>query len=83
MYGVKKAEIELSALARQCLNRRIGTQEHLEKEVEAWVEARNAAKVKITWQFSIEDAREKFKNKYPLEQMRQKQQKEVGEYLDL
>jgi len=68
------AEIELSALARQCLNRRIGTQEKLEKEVEAWVKARNKAEVKIKWQFSIKDARDKFHSKYPLEQLRQKQQ---------
>lgn len=61
------AEIELSALSRQCLNRRIGSQERLETEVLAWVKARNKAKVKITWQFSIQAARGKFKNHYPLE----------------
>jgi DDE superfamily endonuclease len=72
------AEIELSALARQCLNRRIGTQERLESEVKVWVQARNKAEVKIKWQFSIADARDKFKNKYPLEQLRQKKQKKTG-----
>jgi hypothetical protein len=69
------AEIELSTLARQCLKRRIGTQDKLEIEVKAWVKARNKAKVKINWQFSIKDAREKFKNKYPLEQLRLQRQK--------
>jgi DDE superfamily endonuclease len=72
------AEIELSALARQCLNRRIGTQEKLESEVKVWVAARNKAEVKIKWQFSIADARDKFKNKYPLEQLRQKKHKKIG-----
>ena len=80
-YHQCKAEIEPSALARQCLSRRIGTQEQLEKEVEVWVKARNAAKVKIIWQFGIEDARDKFKNKYPLKQMRQKQQKFANKLL--
>jgi hypothetical protein len=75
---VKKAEIELSALARQCLKRRIGTQEKLETEVKAWVKARIKAQVKIKWQFSIKDARDKFHGKYPLEQLRQKQQKEMS-----
>ena len=64
--------------ARQCLNRRIGTQGQLEKEVKAWVKARNAAKVKFKWHFTVNDARDKFKDKYPLEQMRQKQQKEIS-----
>jgi hypothetical protein len=36
------AEIELSALARQCLSRRIGTQQELEREVQAWQDRRNA-----------------------------------------
>ena len=72
------AEIELSALARQCLSRRIGTQEKLESEVKVWVKERNKAEVKIKWQFSIADARDKFKNKYPLEQLRQKKQKKIS-----
>jgi hypothetical protein len=72
------AEIELSALARQCLKRRIGTQEKLEIEVKAWVKARNKAKVKIKWQFTVNDARETFKNKYPLEQRRLQRRKEQG-----
>ncbi len=40
------AEIEFSALSRQCLNRRIGTREELVKEIQAWEEARNMAGVK-------------------------------------
>jgi hypothetical protein len=59
------AELELSALSRQCLNRRIGSMAELEREVKAWVQARNKARVTVDWQFSIGLAREKFAAKYP------------------
>lgn len=55
------AELELSALSRQCLKRRIGTQTRLRQEVTVWVAARQATKVLVNWQFSIQDARCKFK----------------------
>jgi DDE superfamily endonuclease len=58
------AELEFSALSRQCLDRRIGSIELLTTEVVAWVDARNQAGVTVNWQFSIEAAREKFSNKY-------------------
>jgi hypothetical protein len=57
-------EIEFSALARQCLNRRIPTQEQLAKEVLAIVKERNDKQIKINWQFSVESARTKFKRHY-------------------
>lgn len=57
-------EIEFSALARQCLNRRIPTQEQLEKEVLAIVKERGDKQIKINWQFSIESARTKFNRHY-------------------
>lgn len=57
-------EIEVSALARQCLNRRIPTQEQLEHEVLAIVADRVAKRVKITWQFSIQAARAKLNSHY-------------------
>ncbi len=60
------AELELSALSRQCLNRRIGSMAELEREVKAWVRARNKARVTVDWQFSIKLAREKFAAKYPV-----------------
>ena len=60
------AELELSALSRQCLNRRIGNMAGLEREVKAWVRARNKARVTVDWQFSIKLAREKFAARYPL-----------------
>jgi DDE superfamily endonuclease len=58
------AELEFSALARQCLNRRIPSQPLLEKEALAWAKARNKAKVKISWQFSLQVARDKLQRHY-------------------
>ena len=57
-------EIEFSALARQCLKRRIPTQERLAKEVLAIVKERSDKQIKINWQFSIEAARTKFNRHY-------------------
>ena len=59
------AEIELSILQRQCLNRRIGDEETLKREVAAWEQQRNKTKETIDWRFSITDAREKLKRLYP------------------
>jgi hypothetical protein len=60
------AEIELSVLARQCLNRRLGDRAALEREVAAWATARNAATATIDWQFTTADARIKLKRLYPV-----------------
>jgi hypothetical protein len=57
-------EIEFSALARQCLNRRIPTMSRLEKEVLSLIKDRDEKKIKITWQFSIESARDKLNKHY-------------------
>lgn len=59
------AEIELSVLGRQCLNRRIPDQDTLRNEIEAWVSDRNQAKAKMDWRFTTEDARVKLKKLYP------------------
>jgi transposase len=59
------AEIELSVLSRQCLDRRIPDQERLRCEVTAWAERRNRAKATIDWQFTTADARIKLKKLYP------------------
>ncbi len=59
------AEIELSALARQCLSRRIGTVEELEREVQAWQEHRNAEAITVNWRFTTADARIKLQRLYP------------------
>jgi DDE superfamily endonuclease len=57
-------EIEFSAVARQCLDRRIPTIEQLGKEVLALVKERSEKKIKINWQFSIEAARNKLNRHY-------------------
>jgi hypothetical protein len=59
------AEIELSVLARQCLDRRIPDRDTLAREVAAWEAKRNAAGVKADWQFTTADARVKLKKLYP------------------
>jgi hypothetical protein len=59
------AEIELSALARQCLDRRMPDRDILAKEVLAWERERNTARVTIDWRFSTDDARIKLKHLYP------------------
>ncbi len=59
------AEIELSVLSRQCLNRRVPDFETLETEVEAWQQRRNSEGCKIDWRFTTEDARIKLKRLYP------------------
>ncbi len=59
------AEIELSALARQCLDRRIGTMEELYREVAAWEDERNGRGVVTDWQFTTADARIKLRRLYP------------------
>ncbi|CAN5591508.1 hypothetical protein BH10ACI1_BH10ACI1_33120 [soil metagenome] len=58
------AELELSALARLCLSRRIETIEQLRSELEAVVKQRNEQRTKIQWQFSIEQARDKLSRHY-------------------
>jgi hypothetical protein len=60
------AEIELSVLARQCLDRRIADRDTLAAEVAAWVADRNADEVTVDWQFTTADARTKLKHLYPV-----------------
>jgi hypothetical protein len=59
------AEIELSVLSRQCLDRRIKDKPTLVREVAAWETARNARAVKAQWQFQVADARIKLRKLYP------------------
>ena len=58
------AEIDLSALSRQCLDRRIGDMGVLESEAKAWERERNERKIMIQWRFTTNDAREKLKRHY-------------------
>lgn len=57
-------EIEFSALARQCLHRRIPTIALLEQEILALVRERDDKHIKINWQFSIQSARSKLNSHY-------------------
>jgi transposase len=59
------AEIELSHLNRQCLDRRIGERSVMTTEVEAWTKARNDKKIIADWQFTTVDARVKLRRLYP------------------
>ena len=63
------AEMELSVLARQCLDRRIPDLETLRREVAAWQPKRNAAVAKVVWQFTNAKARIKLKKLYPTIQL--------------
>jgi len=59
------AEIELSALGRQCLPRRIPDKTSLISKVDAWEKDRNASVVKVHWRFTTADARIKLAHLYP------------------
>jgi hypothetical protein len=60
------AEVELSALASQCLGkRRISSIEGLNKEITAWEVMRNTAQKGVDWHFTTTEARTKLKRLYP------------------
>ena len=59
------AEIELSVLGRQCLDRRVPDAATLQAEVAAWQARRNAAGAPVNWRFTTADARIKLKRLYP------------------
>jgi DDE superfamily endonuclease len=59
------AEIELSVLTMQCLNRRIPDLETLTKETQQWEQRRNVTQKGVDWQFSTLDARIKLRRLYP------------------
>ncbi len=60
------AETELSVLSRQCLDRRIGTRQILERQVLAWTQARNTSATTVNWQFTTDDARIRLERLYPV-----------------
>jgi hypothetical protein len=62
---LKIAEIELSALTLQCLDRRIPARETLMNETQQWEQRRNASQKGVDWQCSTQDARIKLKRLYP------------------
>ncbi len=59
------AEIELSVLSRQCLDRRVPDFETLQIEAHAWQDRRDAAGITVDWHFRTEEARLKLKRLYP------------------
>jgi hypothetical protein len=59
------AEIELSVLSRQCLNRRIGSTKALSKALAAWQMERNANEAAVSWRFTTSDARVRLHRLYP------------------
>jgi hypothetical protein len=60
------AEIELSALTKQCLSRRIGDIQVLAYESQVWEKRRNELDKNVDWQFTTKDARIRLKHIYPL-----------------
>jgi len=58
------AEIEISALTRECLRRRISSQEALKREIMACVRSRNERKATVAWGFFSQEARIKMKRLY-------------------
>ena len=63
------AEMELSVLARQCLDRRIPDTPTLTREIGKWQCQRNDAEVVVRWQFKTTDARIKLRKLYPTIQL--------------
>ena len=59
------AEIELAVLSNMCLTQRIPDKDHLRREVEANVNARNAKAAPVNWRFTSQDARRKLTRLYP------------------
>lgn len=63
--GLNIAEIELSALTRQCLDRRIDNLEELNTELAAWQHATNTDQRQVNWHFTTSDARTRLRHLYP------------------
>ncbi|WP_326580900.1 IS630 family transposase [Actinacidiphila glaucinigra] len=59
------AEIELSALTRQCLDHRIADLDTLNTELSAWQNTTNTDQRQVNWQFTTHDARTKLRHLYP------------------
>jgi hypothetical protein len=60
------AEIEFAVVSTQCLNRRLGDQETVRREIAAWEARRNAQKATADWRFTTAKARRTLKRLYPL-----------------
>ena len=62
---LKMDEIEIGIMMRQCLNHRIGSQQTLRSEINAWRKQRNKEEIRVNWRFTTEDAQIKLKSLYP------------------
>ena len=63
------AEIEISALVRQCLGKgRLADEDTLRRETKAWERERNRLGASVEWRFTTEDARTKLRSLYPATQ---------------
>jgi len=60
------AEVEISVLPEQCLDRRLASQAIVASEVGTWESERNAVRATIDWRFTIPNARDKLKKLYPV-----------------
>jgi hypothetical protein len=63
--GLNIAEIELSVMSKQCLDRRIPNITTLQNELTAWENTRNTTQKGVDWQFTTDSARIKLKRLYP------------------
>jgi hypothetical protein len=61
---LNRAELELSAISKQCLDRRIPTQDLLEREVLACVKERHEKRITLSWRFTTNAARQKLARQY-------------------
>lgn len=61
------AEMELSVLSRQCINRRFNSTAEMDHHMRAWQEERNQQHLGANWQFTTDDARIKLKGLYPVQ----------------
>jgi recombinational DNA repair ATPase RecF len=59
------AEIELSSMTIQCLDRRIDSIEQLQREITAWEVDLNQTEKSVEWHFTTQQARGKLKHLYP------------------
>lgn len=59
------AEIEIGVAQRQCLDRRMATQEEVAAELLVWAAERNSLQCGTDWRFTTKDARTKLKRLYP------------------
>ena len=59
------AEIELSVAHRQCLDRRLGSVEEVQRELDAWTATRNAQAASVRWRLTTPDARIRLRKLYP------------------